>query len=303
MFSRFMTGEMIAGSPGTCNASDVERRPAGPDGRRVHKWTHGGTGGAREGSDVSDFTGRRVLVTGGSRGIGRATATAFAAAGAAVGYNYSRAEDETEANETSDALRAYGGAVFATRSDVADATDVTRLFEAFRDALGGPVEVLVNNAAVSHDAPLMLHKESDWDRVIDTNLKGAYLCSRAALRGMIAARTGRIVSVASPAAFVGQEGAASYAASKGGLVALTKSLAREVARFGITVNAVSPGLVDTRLVAELRAARRREIESHIPLGRLGTPEEVAAVILFVSSPAASYMTGSTLHVDGGLTMR
>jgi 3-oxoacyl-[acyl-carrier protein] reductase len=134
-------------------------------------------------------------------------------------------------------------------------------------------------------------------------LKGTYLCCRAVLRGMIGARRGRIVNVVSPAAFVGQEGAASYAAAKGGVVALTKSLAREVARFGITVNGVSPGLIDTRLVAELRPERREEIERNIPFGRLGTVDEVAAVVLFIASPAASYVTGTTFHVDGGLTMR
>ena len=158
------------------------------------------------------------------------------------------------------------------------------------------------NAAVTHDAPLMMVAPEAWDRVIETNLKGAYLCSRAALRAMIAARGGRIVNVVSPAAFLGHEGASSYAASKGGLVALTKSLAREVARFGITVNAVSPGLVDTKLVAGVAEARRDELARQIPLGRLARREEVAAAILFLASPAASYVTGTTLHVDGGLAM-
>jgi 3-oxoacyl-[acyl-carrier protein] reductase len=149
----------------------------------------------------------------------------------------------------------------------------------------------------------MMMKDESWDRVIDIDLRGAFLCCRAVLRGMIAARWGRIVSVVSPAAFVGQEGASNYAAAKGGLVALTKSLAREVARFGITVNAVSPGLIETRLVSEMQSERRREIERQIPLGRLGTADEIAAAVLFIASPAASYVTGSTLHVDGGLAMR
>jgi 3-oxoacyl-[acyl-carrier protein] reductase len=254
------------------------------------------------GSAGLTFAGRRVLVTGGSRGIGRATAEAFAREGAAVGFNYSRTEDEAEAREALAALRALGVPAHGARADVADAAAVARLFADLRAALGGAPDVLVNNAALTHDAPLMMVPEEAWDRVLATNLKGAYLCCRAALRGMIAARGGRIVNVVSPAAFFGQEGASSYAAAKAGLVALTKSLAREVARFGITVNAVSPGLVDTHLVAGVAEARRREMERQIPLGRLAVPGEIAAAILFLASPAASYVTGTTLHVDGGLAM-
>jgi 3-oxoacyl-[acyl-carrier protein] reductase len=148
----------------------------------------------------------------------------------------------------------------------------------------------------------MLLPEAAWDRVVNTNLKGVYLCCRTALRGMIAARWGRIVNVVSPAAFFGKEGASNYAAAKGGLVALTKSLAREVARYGITVNGVSPGYIATQLIAEQTESARADLERQIPLGRLGAPEEVAAAILFLASPAASYLTGTTVHVDGGLTM-
>lgn len=248
------------------------------------------------------LAGRRALVTGGSRGIGRATALALGRAGAAVAFNYARSEDEAEAAETLAALRAVTEHAHVVRADVADAAAVKQLFADVRDTLGGAPDVLVNNAAVSHDGLVMMLADASWVRVIDVNLTGAFLCCKAALRGMIAAKWGRIVNVVSPAAFFGKEGAGSYAAAKGGLVALSKSLAREVARFGITVNAVSPGYVDTHLIAALTAEKRIELEREVPLGRFAHPEEIAEVIAFLASPAAAYMTGTTVHVDGGLTM-
>ena len=241
-------------------------------------------------------------MTGGSRGIGAATALAFAQAGARVGFNYAREEDEAEAAATLAALRQAGATAHAARADVSDGEAVTRMVDEMKAALGGAPEVLVNNAAVTHDGLLMMLPEAAWDRVLEVNLKGAYLCARAVLRGMIAARAGRIVSVVSPAAFFGKEGASNYAAAKGGLVALTKSLAREVARFGITVNAISPGFVATQLVSDMSEAARKDVERQVPLGRFGRPEEIAAAVLFLASEHAGYLTGTTLHVDGGLTM-
>ena len=246
------------------------------------------------------LAGRRALVTGGTRGIGLATARALAAEGARVAVSWLRSADDAAAALA--ALSAQGATAHAVRADVGDPAAVRRMFAEAGDALGGSPDVLINNAAITEDGLLMMLADEAWERVIRTDLGGPALCCRLALRGMIAGRWGRIVNVVSPAAFLGQEGASNYAAAKAGLVGLTKSLAREVARFGVTVNAVSPGLVETQLLATLAPARRQEMERQVALGRPGTPEEIAAAIVFLVSPAASYVTGTTLHVDGGLAM-
>jgi 3-oxoacyl-[acyl-carrier protein] reductase len=246
------------------------------------------------------LAGHRVVVTGGSRGIGRAIVLACAREGAAVAFNYLQNADA--AAGTLDAARALGATVVAFQADVAERDAVARFFQDAKRELGGAADVLINNAAVTHDAFLMLTGDAAWDRVLATNLTAAFSCTKVALRGMIAGKWGRVVNVVSPAAFVGKEGAGAYAASKGGLVALTKTLAREVARYGITVNAVSPGLVETGLIAGMAGPQRDALEGRIPLGRLATPEEIAGAVLYLTSPAASYVTGTTLHVDGGLTM-
>jgi 3-oxoacyl-[acyl-carrier protein] reductase len=250
-------------------------------------------------SDELRLDGRRALITGASRGIGRATAEALAAAGAAVAINYARSGAEAEA--TAAALRARGAEVELVQADLADAAQVEAMFAHLRQRWDG-VDVLVNNAAITRDGLAMLLSPAHWDDVLAVNLRGAFLCARQALRPMIKRRWGRIVNVVSPAALLGQEGAANYAAAKGGLLSFTKSLAREVGRYGITVNAVCPGLVDTRLIADMPAAVRERHLGHIPLGRFGQPDEVAQGIRFLASPAAAYITGATLAVDGGLTM-
>ena len=187
------------------------------------------------------------------------------------------------------------------QADVADAGQVQAMFDRLRARWDG-VDIVVNNAAITHDGFAMLQAAEAWDDVIAVNLRGAFLCARHTLRPMIKRRWGRIVNVISPAALFGKAGAASYAASKGGLLSFSKSLAREVGRYGITVNAVCPGLVETRLIAALPPAERARHEREIALGRFGTPSEVAQAIRFLASPAASYVSGATLLVDGGLTM-
>ncbi|MDX2166195.1 MAG: 3-oxoacyl-ACP reductase family protein [Deltaproteobacteria bacterium] len=250
-------------------------------------------------SDGLRLDGKRALVTGASRGIGRATAEALAAAGAAVALNCARARDEAEALAAE--LTAAGAEALVLPADVADAAQVEALFGTLRERWEG-VDIVVNNAAVTRDGLAMLLSPAAWDEVIAVNLRGAFLCARQALRPMIRRRWGRIVNVVSPAALLGQEGASNYAAAKGGLQSFTKSLAREVGRYGITVNAVCPGLVDTRLLAAMPAAARERHQAQIALGRFGTPAEIAAAIHFLCSPAASYVSGTTLVVDGGLTM-
>jgi 3-oxoacyl-[acyl-carrier protein] reductase len=250
-------------------------------------------------SDPLRLDGKRALVTGASRGIGRATAEALAAAGAAVAINYARSAAEAEAVAT--ALRAGGAEVEVIGADVADAAQVQGMFDHLRTRWDG-IDILVNNAAVTHDGFVMLMAPEAWDEVVAVNLRGAFLCARQALRPMIKRKWGRIINVISPAALLGKDGAANYAAAKGGLLSFGKSLAREVGRYGITVNAVCPGLIDTRLIAAMPAAERARHEQTIALGRFGEPIEVARAIAFLASPAASYVSGATLVVDGGMTM-
>jgi 3-oxoacyl-[acyl-carrier protein] reductase len=255
-------------------------------------------------ADLFRLDGKRALVTGASRGIGRATAEALAAAGAAVAVNYARSAAEAEeaaAAAGAGATGATGVEVVLEAADLADPNAITALFERLRQRWGG-VDILVNNAAITRDGYAMMLSVEAWDDVMAVNLRGAFLCARHALRWMIRQHWGRIINVISPAALLGKSGAANYAAAKGGLLSFTKSLAREVGRYGITVNAICPGLIETRMIAKLPAAERVRFEQQIALGRFGAPAEVAHAIRFLASPAAAYVTGSTLVVDGGLTM-
>jgi 3-oxoacyl-[acyl-carrier protein] reductase len=249
--------------------------------------------------DPLRLDGKHVLVTGASRGIGRATAEALAAAGAAVAINYARSV--AEAREAAAAVAAAGGEVVLEQADLADPEAIAALFDRLRQRWGG-VDIIVNNAAITRDGYVMLLPVEAWDDVMAVNLRAAFLCARQGLRWMIRQHWGRIINVISPAALLGKDGAANYAATKGGLLSFTKSLAREVGRYGITVNAVCPGLIETRMIAKLPAAERARFEQQIALGRFGAAAEVAHAIRFLATPAAGYITGSTLVVDGGLTM-
>ena len=240
------------------------------------------------------LAGRRALVTGATRGIGRAIALALADAGAEVTATWAHAE--SDASTMRRELEARGSRHAVVRCDVARSEEVAALFA----ERGAATDILVNNAAVTRDAHVMMLSDEAWSGVLDTNLTGAFHCIRPALRGMIARGFGRIVNVVSPAGLMGKAGAGNYAASKGGLLALTRSLAAEVAGFGITVNALCPGVIDTAMVAGLAEPARASMLARIPAGRLGRPEEVASAAVFLALPQAAYITGATLAVDGGL---
>ena len=238
-------------------------------------------------------------MTGASRGIGRAVALRLAADGAAIAVNYHTGE--AEAAEVVAAITGAGGTAVSIGGDVSDAAGAAATVATAQEALGG-LDILVNNAGITRDNLVLRLSEEDWDAVLDVNLKGAFLCTKAALRPMLRQRSGRIINMTSVVAGTGNPGQANYAAAKAGLIGLTKTVAREVASRGITVNAVAPGFISTRMVEAITEEQRGLVLERIPLARFGTPEDVAACVAFLASDDAGYITAQVLGVDGGLSL-
>ena len=242
-----------------------------------------------------DLSGRVALVTGSTRGIGRAVAERLSGCGArvaVVGRDQGRAEE---------AARALGGEARGFACDVADTAAVARLVEEVEKAFGS-LDILVNNAGLTRDNLLMRIKDDDWDAVLDANLRGAFAAIRAASRGMMKRRWGRIVNIASVVGIIGNKGQANYAASKAGLIGLTKSVAKELASRNILANAVAPGFIETDMTAAMTPEAKAALGAQIPLERLGTAGDVAGVVAFLASEHAAYITGQVLVVDGGMVM-
>jgi len=240
---------------------------------------------------------RVALVTGGSRGIGRAVALVLARAGMRVAVNYKERADD--AKETLRSIERAGGEGICVAGDVSDEDSVARMFAEVHDSLG-PIGVLVNNAGIRRDGLSLNMRDDAWREVVDTSLTGSFICSRLALKDMLAARWGRIVNVGSAAGLRGSAGQANYAAAKAGLIGMTKSMAREVAQRGITVNVVAPGLVDTEMTLSLNERQREALLQSIPAQRPGRPEEVAELIGYLSSEVAGYVNGAVFVIDGGM---
>ena len=246
-----------------------------------------------------EFSNKVVLVTGASRGIGRATAVAFARGGATVLINFSKASSSAE--ETAELCLSAGGKAELFQFDVSKSEAVDQAFETIR-AKHEKIDVLVNNAGLARDGLVVRCKDEDWLETIGVNLSGSFYCARAASKMMLRARSGSIVNVSSVVGEMGNAGQVPYVSSKAGVIGMTKALAREVAPRGVTVNAVTPGFIDTEMTSNLDAKVKEHHMAAIPLARFGTSEEVADVIVFLASPAAKYITGQILGVNGGMYM-
>ncbi|MFC2740553.1 MAG: 3-oxoacyl-[acyl-carrier-protein] reductase [Selenomonas sp.] len=243
--------------------------------------------------------GKTALVTGASRGIGRAIALRLAAEGARVAINY--AGNVKAAEEVKAAIEAAGGTAILCRADVADSAAVEAMVADVAKEFGA-IDILVNNAGITRDTLLMRMKDEDFAKVLDTNLKGVFYCTKAVAKLMMKKRAGRIVNMASVVGLVGNAGQTNYAAAKAGVIGFSKSAAKELASRGITVNAVAPGFIGTDMTADLPESVKEKALSDIPLGRAGQPEDVANAVLFLASDQASYITGQVVHVDGGMVM-
>lgn len=243
--------------------------------------------------------GKVALVTGGSRGIGRQVCLRLAAMGAKVGINY--VSNSSAAEETLAEIKKNGGAGFLAQFDVSDSEAVQKAVKEIT-AEHEAVDILVNNAGITRDGLMARMKDEDWDQVLDTNLKSAFVCTRAVMKGMMKKRWGRIINMTSVIGFLGNAGQVNYAAAKAGMVGLTKSMARELAARNITVNCVAPGYIVTDMTSGLSGEIQEAIKAQVPLGTLGEPEDVAAAVAYLASVDSGYVTGQTLHVNGGMYM-
>ncbi len=246
-----------------------------------------------------DLTGKVALVTGASRGIGQAVAVELAKAGADIIVNY--IGNEAVAQETVEKVEALGRKAIKIKADVGSADEVQAMVDEAHAAFGH-IDVLVNNAGITRDGLLIRMKDSDWDDVLNINLKGVYLVSKAVAKIMVKQRSGRIINMTSVSGVTGNVGQANYAAAKAGVIGFTKTCAKELAARGITVNAVAPGFIETAMTDVLPEKIKEGIAATVPLGRMGQPEEIAGVVTFLASDFASYITGQVLNVDGGMVM-
>lgn len=243
--------------------------------------------------------GKTALVTGASRGIGKAIALRLAKEGANIAINF--AGNVAAAEEVKAAIEADGGKAILVQADVSDSAAVDAMVKTVVDTFGG-IDILVNNAGITRDGLLMRMKEEEWDAVLNTNLKSIFLCTKAVSKLMMKKRSGRIVNMSSVVGVNGNAGQANYSAAKAGAIGFTKSMAKELAGRGITVNAIAPGFIQTDMTAVLPEAVKESMAKNIPLGRLGAPEDIAGAVLFLVSDCASYITGQVINVDGGMVM-